>query len=1625
MKLFFKKLTMFAVIFGFALAFVACTQETTATTTEQQTTQGETTTEEPTTVTTADPLTVVPNMIIIDGSDAVTGDFLLAGEVLGVTITYTSSNTDVIVISETVDANGFYTAVVTTPSIPDGGENESVTITGTMTLGSETATFTKSVRVLAVNLKFVDDIADLYATLSLDDVTEITGIVYSLFSGGFFMYDASGTIGVYDSSVEVAVGDEVTLTGALANYYTLYQLSAIANYTINSSGNTIEVVPMVLGDAAYIADADSSVKGLHGTTFTVTAELQQIAKGTYNNMFLLDVNGDEIAQIYHYSNDDPLAVLEDNFLNEIITLDVVYYTDHGDVVYVVFDGVIGDVTVASTDAEIAAFYANALDINDEFVKNTTADLPTTVGTAGTVTWAPATGETNVTFVDNAATFGDISVDTAAAVVATVTVDVDGTDVVLTREFDITIKNVTETELVASDKAALVLDAVTAGELDAMDLPVVGVSGSDITWAITSGEAMLDVDEVVFDYVGAAHTVVLTATITNGSVSDTKEFSIAVTAATVSTVADVLATADGDSVVKGNVYYTAKNGFYLEDATGKIFIYTYSTPTVELGDEVAVIGSYAEYHGSAQFAYPTVSSVISTMNNVDQTAVEAYAPATTTLEAGLTYTLTGILRYGPVVVDGYDNLYLEDAAGDPLAMFYYKSDGASYDLLKSLVGSDVTIDAVYYNMDDVVMFVWLGTDADVTLNGLTDAEMAEAALAGLDIPATLIESTTIDFPASLFGATLVYVSDDTDYITDMGVVTAVEGMQVTVTITVTATFNGVDASDDFEVQVGELPMSDVSDIYDETILEEGDMVKIQGILTADTKTSAYWLQDDTAGINLYVPYDLRTEFAALVIGSELVIVGEVDTYNGLYEVTNFTYEVVNATPALPMPADITMVDFTNEALLAYQGQIVSMYGFKLSEVVLTTTEDFGLTFVSIFDSEITMSVYIDSDASGFNALLAELMTYTVDDILVIEGGIVGWYNNYQLLLSYDTQVRAATEAEIAIFDLAEFDGTAMFEEGTTIMAPLVGPFGSVISYDASELVAAGGTFDTVTGELVLPDLTADADYNVVITVTNGAAVETITVVMTVYFMTDPDKLAADKEELEMELTGSELGEVDLETLMTYGSVVTWAVTSGDATINVAGDEVMFDYVGAQQTVVLTATLTYTKADTTEITDTKVFTIVVEPFMVVTDFADLYAQTTPDVWDILDDEEFGIQGVVTGFGNSVVYIQDANGVGAILSGNNFGSLAVGEEVLFFGTIEAYSGIRQFDWEPTIVMAGINTGVVIVENSMTLDEVIAISAVDSGKVITVTGLTVNEIGYYVYLEVNGAGEASILLELWNGDGAYNWLADLYSVDDVISEVTTFTFTKVDSADLRIENLSVAVTELQKATLDAAQISGALNITTDYTLPVAGYGSTYTITAVSTELTAYIDFTVTNVMGVISTPVSAVTGTVTVDVINGATTVVQEIDVTVIVPLVAGTYLETFATFPETSSSYASGTFVGVSDVVWSYTSARGDQNITDDGLCLNRLSGDPDANLSAMISGGVSSISVDYKNAFSTGAAVEIYINGVLISTSAEMTDKTPLTFTVSGLDITGDFVLMIKTTNGQLVVDNLTWDANPAT
>lgn len=138
---------------------------------------------------------------------------------------------------------------------------------------------------------------------------------------------------------------------------------------------------------------------------------------------------------------------------------------------------------------------------------------------------------------------------------------------------------------------------------------------------------------------------------------------------------------------------------------------------------------------------------------------------------------------------------------------------------------------------------------------------------------------------------------------------------------------------------------------------------------------------------------------------------------------------------------------------------------------------------------------------------------------------------------------------------------------------------------------------------------------------------------------------------------------------------------------------------------------------------------------------------------------------------------------------------------------------------------------------------------------------------------------------------------------------------------------------------------------------------------------------------------------------------------------YIETFNSSNATGL-YTSNTYTGNYDVNWSFVAARDarDYPISANGLIL-RGSSYNSSFISDSIGGGINSISVDLKKAF-TGAGtrqVSVYINETLIGYSELFDDTDIHVFKEDNLRISGKYVIKIfASRNYQVVIDNIIWN-----
>jgi hypothetical protein len=138
----------------------------------------------------------------------------------------------------------------------------------------------------------------------------------------------------------------------------------------------------------------------------------------------------------------------------------------------------------------------------------------------------------------------------------------------------------------------------------------------------------------------------------------------------------------------------------------------------------------------------------------------------------------------------------------------------------------------------------------------------------------------------------------------------------------------------------------------------------------------------------------------------------------------------------------------------------------------------------------------------------------------------------------------------------------------------------------------------------------------------------------------------------------------------------------------------------------------------------------------------------------------------------------------------------------------------------------------------------------------------------------------------------------------------------------------------------------------------------------------------------------------------------------------LEDFTNYPETANAYHDGTFLGLDGSTWTYKQCRGDSAINAPTPTLGKDRTPAAEVTSGLLANGIGTLSFDYMQVFSTNVALNVMVNGVLItsvtSTAEQGITKNSGTITVN---VSGAVTLSFiqPTGGGQVAIDNVTWTA----
>jgi len=796
---------------------------------------------------------------------------------------------------------------------------------------------------------------------------------------------------------------------------------------------------------------------------------------------------------------------------------------------------------------------------------------------------------------------------------------------VTREFIITVPAITVKPAsisVAEAKDALLLAGIGNGVAADLVLPTtVGSDGVVVTWSSSNVEVIGNDGKVTRQPENV--TVILTATLTKGTATDTKTFEVVVLsfapytevaslqAAIDLSIANRLLSPAPDTYAKieaVTVVGISGDGYMIYDGASLLFVFTSGAPaaSIKVGDVYDITGFVDYYFGSWQLN-SIKSAEMPTILKASTEPAKVLEPATlpgtiTQYIASLpqTYTQTAPFPFAYLQIEGKVrvqpssdanyNTFLVDfdfagpdinsAANSPFSpnalMIYYKSNMPA---LREFDGLKVKLNVFLYSYRTdrtIFTFIFTGVAADIEVLPMTDQESVDAAkvqaIAGL--PAIQETATTLVLPTDLLGTTIVWTSSDNALINPTtGVVTPVVGSQTAVTLTATITKGAASGTQTFVVKVGQIPLSTVAQVVEAAV--NSTVYRVQGVVTASEYYRTYFIQQGDAGIAIYTSNATMLATLKANIGKNVEVIGTRAVFSGLRQMAPQTVTALGTTgEVVAVNADAVALNATD--MLPYQGRVVTLTQLKVTNRAIDSFNNVTLTLTQVATG-ITIQMKWDSRVVLSTAANTLLGTLTIGKEISVTN-VLAWLNNPYLYFTDSTIVTevAITDASKIAGDKAALSLPAEVKTNQTLTLPATGANGSAIAWATSDaaVITAAGVVTVPSAGQVTVTLTA--------TLTLGSLTET-RAFQIVVGKSDQDLVDADAAALVVAAAHTEATTIVLPTSGLGGSTIVWT-SSNNALIDPATGAVVMP-VGEQVVVTLTATLSLnavTKVVTFEVT-----------------------------------------------------------------------------------------------------------------------------------------------------------------------------------------------------------------------------------------------------------------------------------------------------------------------------------------------------------------------------------------------------------------------------------------------------------
>lgn len=145
------------------------------------------------------------------------------------------------------------------------------------------------------------------------------------------------------------------------------------------------------------------------------------------------------------------------------------------------------------------------------------------------------------------------------------------------------------------------------------------------------------------------------------------------------------------------------------------------------------------------------------------------------------------------------------------------------------------------------------------------------------------------------------------------------------------------------------------------------------------------------------------------------------------------------------------------------------------------------------------------------------------------------------------------------------------------------------------------------------------------------------------------------------------------------------------------------------------------------------------------------------------------------------------------------------------------------------------------------------------------------------------------------------------------------------------------------------------------------------------------------------------------------QAVATTIAAPCVEGG--ETFTNIGTASTSYGTRNWTGDNGITWTATDARNDQSLTGKAIALRTGT----VKNTSVISGGIGTLSFNYKRVFNGNSTLKVFVNGVQYGTDITVSSETTAAFS-QVINVNADANIEIRNSGNRTIIDDIVWSCN---